>query len=614
VNIRTKLTGLLSGLLLLVIVVSTVAGRVMLSRRVDDNMRKEAEATAQDLALNLEDYLKRERSDEEVKAKLEEWRDRHRIFELSLLLDSESGEQVQIVLPQSGAVEISYPERPRRPRPERAAYDSRRALWDGGDATRAPSQRGVEPLWRLAERGPSSRWGQIFPTVPQPPRRSRNIKTSEDRAACARCFTATWVLDPSGPQRGKLRVTVPIDRFDQVLLDQLRVSAITGFGALLVLLAATAWIVHRVVARPVSALGQAMREVEHGNLHRRVDQERNDEVGSLSRGFNAMLDRLAQADEEIRALNARLADDIAAATRDLQAKNEALVQMNQLLLQVQRELGDKERLAALGQLAAQLAHEIGTPLAAVSGHLQLATYGQDVPAALRERLQVATGELSRVSKIIRDYLDHTRAAKPTIAPTDLRRLVEEAVRITTSAARRPGVRIIHELDPQVSQIATDPGLLRQILINLLTNALDATMAARPAAASDAPQPALPPGPGRIVIAARPVLPTAAAGSKDMKDRKEPPPQVELSVRDEGTGIAADDLLRIFEPFYTTKGRGRGTGLGLSICRELARTLGGTITVESTPGQGSTFAVRLPIGDPTAAKRPTRESALVGDSV
>jgi signal transduction histidine kinase len=140
------------------------------------------------------------------------------------------------------------------------------------------------------------------------------------------------------------------------------------------------------------------------------------------------------------------------------------------------------------------------------------------------------------------------------------------------------------------------------------------MAARPAAASDAPQPALPPGPGRIVIAARPVLPTAAAGSKDMKDRKEPPPQVELSVRDEGTGIAADDLLRIFEPFYTTKGRGRGTGLGLSICRELARTLGGTITVESTPGQGSTFAVRLPIGDPTAAKRPTRESALVGDSV
>ena len=112
----------------------------------------------------------------------------------------------------------------------------------------------------------------------------------------------------------------------------------------------------------------------------------------------------------------------------------------------------------------------------------------------------------------------------------------------------------------------------------------ATLAARP---SEAAQPT-PPTPGRIVIAAQAVPPPAGAEGKDQV------PQVEISVRDEGTGITAEDLARIFEPFYTTKGRGRGTGLGLSICRELARTLGGIITVESTPGQGSTFAVRLPV--------------------
>lgn len=580
-NIRTKLIGLLSGLLMLVIVTSTLAGRVMMSRRVDDNMRKEAEATARDLALNLEDYLKRERSDDEVKAKLEEWRGRHRIFELSLLVDSETGDQVRIVLPQSGGVEISYPERSRRSKPERALFDAHRALWDSGDGAREPLQRGVEPLWRLSERGPSSRWGQIFPTTPlQQARRSRNIKTSEDRAACERCFSATWELDPSGPQRGKLRVTVPVDRYDQVLRDQLRISALTALGALLVLLVLTAWIVNRVVARPVFELVQAMREVEQGNLHRRVEQQRKDEIGNLARGFNDMLDRLAQADVEIRGLNARLADDIAAATRDLQGKNEALQQLNQLLLQVQRELGDKERLAALGQLAAQLAHEIGTPLAAVSGHLQLATYTQDIPTALRERLQVATGELSRVSKIIRDYLDHTRAAKPTIAPTDLRRIVEEAVRITTSATRRPGVRIHNEVDAQFVQLPTDAGLVRQILINLLTNALDATVAAQTAVYGSNP----PPTPGRVTVSAQLV----SEGK-----------QVELSVRDEGSGIAPDDIARIFEPFYTTKGRGRGTGLGLSICRELARTLGGKITVASMPGEGSTFAVVLPTHPPSS---------------
>jgi signal transduction histidine kinase len=581
-SIRTKLIGLLSALLLLVLITSTVAGRVMMNRRVNDNMRKEAEATAADLAMNLEDYLKRERSDDEVKAKLEELRGRHRIFALSLLLDSESGDQVQIVLPQSGGVEISHPERPKRARAERQQYEARRALWDLSEAGRPPGLRGTEPAWRLAERSTSSRWGQIFPVGAQlQQRRSRNINTREDRAACDRCLSATWELDPTGPQRGRLEVTVPIDRYDQVLRDQLRISAATAFVALLTLLGATAWIVTRVVARPVSVLAQAMREVEQGNLHRRVTEERADEIGRLARGFNDMLERLTQADEEIRGLNARLANDIAAATRDLSGKNEALQQLNQLLVQVQSELGDKERLAALGQLAAQLAHEIGTPLAAVSGHLQLATYAQDVPAALRERLQVATSELSRVSKIIRDYLDHTRAAKPTIVPSDLRRVIEEAVRVTTSALRRPGVRVLSEVDPHVSEIHTDPGLLRQILINLLTNAIDATSAARPSEATPRP----PPPPGRIVVSARP-----APGAEGM---------VQLAVTDEGSGIAPEDLGRIFEPFYTTKGRGRGTGLGLSICRELVRTLGGKITVESVPGRGSTFAVLLPDTKPAA---------------
>ena len=93
-SIRSKLIGLLSVLLLLVLVTSTIAGRVLLKRRVDDHMRREAEATAQDLATNLEDYLKHERSDDEVKARLEDLRGRHRIFELSLLVDSESGDKI----------------------------------------------------------------------------------------------------------------------------------------------------------------------------------------------------------------------------------------------------------------------------------------------------------------------------------------------------------------------------------------------------------------------------------------------------------------------------------------------------------------------------------------
>lgn len=572
-NLRTKLIGLLSVLLMLVIVTSTLAGRVLMQRRVADHMADEAEATARDLAVSLEEYLKRERSDQEVKTQLEEWRGRHRIFELSLLLDNESGEPLQILLPQSGGVEITHLDRPRKSRPERALqYDGRRAMWDHGDSLRPPTQRSGEPLWRLPWRSTSTRWGQVFPMVPPSPRRSRNIRTSQDLAACQRCFTATAELDLIGLQRGTLRVTVPTDRYETVLRDQLRLSGLTALAALTLMLLFTAWIVNSVVAKPVSELAQAMREVERGNLQRRVSTQRDDEIGKLGRGFNAMLNRLAEADEAIRALNSRLTDDVALATRDLQSKNEALQQLNQLLLSMQRELGDKERLAALGQLAAQLAHEIGTPLAAVSGHLQLATYGPDLPRALRERLQVATSELDRVSKIIRDYLDHTRVAKPTAVPTDLRRVIEEAVRVTTSGARRPGARIVVEVDAELREVATDPGLVRQILINLLTNAIDAMQSAR--GPDGATQPIL----GSIVIAARNRLESG---------------EIELSVSDEGTGIPSEDLARIFEPFYTTKGRGRGTGLGLSICRELVRTLGGKIRVDSTPGKGSKFVVLVP---------------------
>lgn len=586
-SLRAKLIGLLSVLLLLVLATSTVAGRILLKRRVEDHMRREAAATARDLATHLEDYLKRERSDDEVKAQLETLRGRHRIFELALLIDSESGDKIQIVLPATGHAEISRPERPRRPRPERVlSYEARRALWDQGQPGRPPLLRGVEPLWRLPDRLPSSRWAKAFPVLlPALPKPGRNISTSEDNAVCRQCVTARADLDPLGPQRGKLQVTVPLDRYDQVLSDQLGISAVTALGALLWLLFATIYIVNRVVARPVSDLAAAMREVEGGNLGRRASVIRRDEIGKLAHGFNAMLDRLAKADEEIRALNARLADDILAATRDLQRKNEALQQLNGIFLQMQRELGDKERLAALGQLAAQLAHEIGTPLAAVSGHLQLAAFDKELPAPLRDRLQVATRELSRVSKIIRDYLDHTRAGKPTLMLADLRRLIEEAVRVTLSALRRPGIRIQTSVQPDAETLITDPGLLRQVLINLLTNAIDATTSFGPSPSDSGAESDTKPI-GTVVVSAH------CEGES-----------VVLSVRDEGAGIPQEDVQRIFEPFYTTKGRGKGTGLGLSICRELTRSLGGKITVESTPGHGSTFALHLPKEPPSHQNEP-----------
>jgi signal transduction histidine kinase len=205
--------------------------------------------------------------------------------------------------------------------------------------------------------------------------------------------------------------------------------------------------------------------------------------------------------------------------------------------------------------------------------VQLALLQRELPASLRDRLDVAAREIERISKIVRDYLDSTRPLEPERQPTALPRLLEEAVEIVRGVAPGKQASVTWKVAPGIGDVVTDPGLLRQIVVNLLSNALDAVDRN-----------------GDIALEARPV-----------------DDDVLITVSDTGHGIAPDDLRRIFEPFYTTKGRGKGTGLGLAICRQLTAALGGTISVESEAGKGSTFFVRIPRqGPPVAAEsRPNR---------
>jgi signal transduction histidine kinase len=401
----------------------------------------------------------------------------------------------------------------------------------------------------------------------QPPPRKPAVTVEAKGAPGRIIMTVSAPVDPVGPYKGEVILTKSDEPVAQVVrAEELSSALITG-SAVVLLMLLTAYIVNRVVGRPVTVLEAAMKRVEGGALDERVPVTSADEVAALSRGFNAMLARLSEADAEIRAFNRRLADEVKAATLDLARKNEALAQLNRLLRETRQELGDKERLAALGQLAAQLAHEIGTPLGSVSGHLQLALSGRDVPQPLKDRLQVATRELERVSKIVRDYLDSTRTVAPERVPVDVERVVDEALGICISVDARARIDVAKQIEASAAHAETDPGLLRQILVNLITNAVDAL-------GSDG---------GHIRVAA-----SARDGA------------VAIAVADDGVGIAAEDAARIFEPFYTTKGRGKGTGLGLAICRELATALGGRITVDSAPGRGSTFTVTLPRSERKAA--------------
>ena len=367
-------------------------------------------------------------------------------------------------------------------------------------------------------------------------------------------------VDLKGPWQGNLLMHWSLSPVLSIIRVTERWSLILGAAHLVVLVLLTGFLINRIVLRRLESLAVAMRDVEGGNLDRRVIIGTPDEVGRLSQGFNQMLDQLSNANREIREFNLRLAQEIDLATQDLSRKNMALGQLNRLLNDLRQENASKVRLATLGQLAAQLAHEIGTPLSSVSGHLQLALLQRDLQPSLRERLEVATREIARIGRIVRDYLDSTRGLEPECKPTSLRQLLHEAVEVTGGGDPSGKKPVAIDIDNEPVDFQTDPGLLRQILINLLSNAFDAI------------------GKNGHV--------TVSAGLKSSR--------VDIAVSDTGAGISPEDQRSIFEPFYTTKGRGKGTGLGLAICRELSKALGGSIEVESTPGKGSTFTVHLPL--------------------
>ena len=415
------------------------------------------------------------------------------------------------------------------------------------DAPSSPSVRIVAP------RGEATEITRL-PSLPREPIVYSRKATEGD------VYILQRFVDLKGPWQGNLLMHWSLGPVESIIKVTERWSLILGGAHLISLVLLTGFLINRVVLRRLETLATAMRDVEGGDLDRRVAMGAPDEVGRLSLGFNQMLDQLSNANREIREFNLRLAQEIDLATQDLSRKNVALAQLNRLLNDLRQENASKVRLATLGQLAAQLAHEIGTPLSSVSGHLQLALLQRDLQPALRERLDVATREIARIGRIVRDYLDSTRGLEPDRKPTSLRQLLQEAIEVTGGGESASKRVVAIEIADEPSDFVTDPGLLRQIIINLLSNSFDAI-------ARD----------GHVTVSAQ------------VKGER-----VSIAVADTGAGISPEDLRSIFEPFYTTKGRGKGTGLGLAICRELSKALGGSIEVESTPGKGSTFTVHLPL--------------------
>jgi signal transduction histidine kinase len=248
-----------------------------------------------------------------------------------------------------------------------------------------------------------------------------------------------------------------------------------------------------------------------------------------------------------------------AATADLARKNRALADLNDLLVEARRDLTAKEQLAALGQLSGTIAHELGNPLNAISGHVQLLARSPSCPPEMKQELGVIEGEVRRMTSIIRRFLDSARALTPAPEPVEIAALVDEALSLTVSAEARARIAVERDVPAEMGRATLDPSLVRHVLTNFISNAVDAMAQG-----------------GSLLVRARRV------GD-----------QLALAVADTGPGIGPEERKHIFEPFYSTKPRGKGTGLGLAICREIAAALRGRIEVESAPGRGATFTLYVP---------------------
>ena len=304
-------------------------------------------------------------------------------------------------------------------------------------------------------------------------------------------------------------------------------------------------LVARRITRPIQELTLGARAVARGDLGTRIETHGSDEIGILADAFNEMATSLSHSQ------------------RELTTKNTALLEANNELLRVQEQMMRAERLAAIGQLAAGISHEIDNPVGIILGYAELLR--EDLPAGdpRIEDVQAIIDECKRCRRITGGLLGLARSVPSLRESVSLVTLTEE-----TLASLRPhklfrDLEIIFSAPENSLRIAADGDQLRQVLVNLFLNAAQAMK-----------------GRGRLSVKADLMEDTAV-----------------LTVLDTGPGIPGELRETIFDPFFSTKAKGEGTGLGLSVCRKLVEDHGGRITAGEAPGGGAAFRVEIPIVPP-----------------
>lgn len=315
--------------------------------------------------------------------------------------------------------------------------------------------------------------------------------------------------------------------------DNLRYFLLLAFVGSLACAAGLGAILAWQISKPVDALARGVREVANGRLDTRIPVTTRDEVGDLARTFNDMT---------VRLLKNRA--DIDSAHRQV--------------LESEKHLARSERMAAVGQLAAGLAHEINNPLSVVSGFADFVLEKTSRDDPRRQALEDIGRETTRCQRLVSQLLDFAKPKEPVREPADLNQLAADTAALLRAQAKAQNIVVELRLEETLPPVTLDRDQIKQTLLNLCLNACQAMVQG-----------------GVLTVA------TARRGER-----------VEVTVSDTGIGIQPEDLGRVFTPFFTTKDH--GTGLGLATSYALVERHGGTLRAQSRPGEGSLFILSLPL--------------------
>jgi signal transduction histidine kinase len=291
------------------------------------------------------------------------------------------------------------------------------------------------------------------------------------------------------------------------------------------------------MTQPIEKLTVAAKRIESGDLQHRVAIQREDEIGSLAKAFDQMVERLMQREKELK--------------------------------ESQNTLRRADRLSSLGLLTAGLAHEIRNPLVAIRTFTQLLPERYD-DAEFREGFQgLALKEVDRICGLINDLLSFARPSRPNVAEESINDVIDGIARILETEAKEKGVEITKDFALNLPRVWIDREQMKQVFMNLILNAIQAMGEG-----------------GSLFISTRLTSRNDTGNSGQF---------VQVEVRDTGVGIPPENIDHIFDPFFTSKEE--GSGLGLSISHQIVQEHGGYVTVESKVGVGTTFLINLPIGKP-----------------